>query len=216
LEVIMLTSGLTNLLRVVPDKSGPLPINVIAADIEEAAPGTGCPRDLKEARALLEELQARNNRPPSGASLRSAQYSEMYNGALRDMAKAKRFGLYPKDFMFRPPPSNCTPDDLRQLQDQIGEMHEKLEAFEARRFDVNKEQTAEQRRIIDAEQRIKQLEAKLRQVIDHHNKLVADVNECEARCARLEGVMALGPRLVQPALTAVQGHADLIEKRESP
>jgi hypothetical protein len=29
-------------------------------------------------------------------------------------------------------------------------------------------------------------------------------------------VMALGPRLVQPALTAVEGHPDLIEKRESP
>jgi hypothetical protein len=210
LEEVML--GLTNNQRVVPDKDGPALINRIAAEIAAIDPLADCPHHPTEARALLERLQSRMVRVPTGEALRAEQYSTAYNGALRDLARAKRCGLYPRDFMLPQPPSNCTPDALGQLQHQISELGDKLEEHESKSF-KSEERTPEQLRIQAIERR---LDKALPAIIDHHNALVASVNALEAKLSRLEAVMAIGPRLVQPALTAVEGHPDLIEKRESP
>jgi hypothetical protein len=145
--------GLTNNQRVVPDKDGPALINKIAAEIAAIDPLADCPHHPTEARALLEQLQSQMVRVPRGEALRAEQYSVAYNGALRDVAKAKRLGLYPRDFKLSPPPSNCTPDDLRQLQDQIAELGEKLEQHESKSF-KGEERTPEQLRIEAIEQRL--------------------------------------------------------------
>lgn len=200
-------AGLTNDLKIVGDERGPLPINVIAAQIYALDCHAIVPHDVKAAGQLLAELEARGNRPLSGADRRYAQANELYNGALRDLARAKRAKLYPPDHRL-PLPGN-TPDSLQALRDAVGEMRERLEQYELRRFDPHSEATPEQHRIIDAEQRIRAIEAKLRQVVEHSNKLVDAIKTNEGRIARLEAVMAIGPRLVQPALTP---HPDLIEK----
>jgi hypothetical protein len=185
--------GLTNDLKVVGDERGPLPINVIAAQIYALDCHAIVPHDIKAAGQLLAELEARGNRPLSGADRRYAEASELYNGALRDLARAKRARLYSPDYLL-PQPGN-TPDALQELRGAVGELHQRLEAFEERRFDPHQETTPERRRIVDLEQHVRAIEAKLRQAIEHSNKLVNAINNLEEKLA------ALSP------------HPDLIERR---
>jgi hypothetical protein len=207
----MLTNDLTNSRKVWPDKDGPALTNRLAAEIAAIDQFADCPHDPREARALLEKLQAQMVRVPRGESLRAAQYNEAYNGALRDVARAKRAGLYSRDFMLPPAPANVTPNVLGELNHLIAEMGEKLEAFEARQFPVQhgtdptisevqrKAISAAQLRIIDLEWHNKSLEAKLRQVVEHSNKLVDAIRNLEDKLA------ALSP------------HPDLIEReRDGP
>ena len=151
---------------------GPALINKIAAEIAAIDPLADCPHHPTEARALLEQLQSQMVRVPRGEALRAEQYSVAYNGALRDVAKAKRFGLYPRDFKLSPPPSNCTPDALRQLQDQIAELGEKLEQHESKSF-KGEARTPEQLRIEAIERRLNRA---LDAIIKHSNGLTDGLN----------------------------------------
>jgi hypothetical protein len=201
--------GLTNDRPVVADRNGPGLINRIAAEGVAIDPTFDCPKDPREARAAVDKLQAQMVRVPKGDELRGQQYDELYNGRLRTLEKAKRYGLYPRNFMLPRPSGPVTPDVLRQFQDLTNEIDEKIEAYESKYADP-KNKTPSERRLDAIEQRLNRA---LPAIVKHSNQLGTELEEVKAKLARLEAVMALGPRLVQPALTT--GHPDLIE-RESP
>jgi hypothetical protein len=180
----MLSSDLTNSRPVYPDAQGDV-LQQYAAKIRALDAHAVVPHDHREARALLAELEARDApKPLSRGELDGAQYAELYNSRLRDVEKAKARGLLPKDFRLPRPPSNgiCTPDRLRELQDIVGDIDEKLQKFES--------QTPDQRRISNLEAR---LDKAMPAVIEHANRLAAEVLELREKVARLEGVI-VGPR----------------------
>jgi uncharacterized protein YdcH (DUF465 family) len=129
---------------------------------------------------------------------------------LQNLAKAKRARLYAKDYQL--PRGTGGPDDIRVLQDAISDLHEKLDAYEGRKFtvvDIGKGHSAEQLRIMDLESRLRAHEAKLRQIVEHSNKLVDAIKGLEDRIAQLEPKFSNWLRAVTPlALTTVEREDD--------
>jgi hypothetical protein len=170
----------------------------LAFQIRLIDPHVYLPPDRNELEALLDRLQTQMVWVPKGEELRAQQYNELYNSKLRDLEKAKRYGLYPKTFRLLPPSTKVTPDVLREFQDIINELDERIEKYES--------QTPDQRRVTALEASRDALTARLKLITDHSNKLVDAIKELEERLIRLEAVTRLGPRLVGPAaLTAVEG-----------
>jgi hypothetical protein len=161
---------LTNQMQVQPDERGDL-VQKIAHEIRLLDAHALVPNDIREARRMLERLE-HERRPmmESAQSRRSGQYHELYNGALRTMARARQLGLRPPDAKLPEPPHVVNEDALQALRETIAELYGDVEAYE--------KLTPEQRRIMQLEASTK---ARFEKVIDYANRLSKRIDELEAR-----------------------------------
>lgn len=149
---------LSNDFPVQPDLHGD-PVQQYAAKILAIDPHVTVPHDVREARRLLAKLEAHNDRPMAAPVLRLAQFHQLWNAMLPQLAKAKRCGVRSRDTKLPefPQGGDVSPDALRELQDF------------AQEIDIDLEEWG---RHTEDQRRIKRLEAKLALIVEHSNKLV--------------------------------------------
>ena len=166
---------LSNDFPVQPDLHGDLTQHY-AAKIVAVDPHAIVPNDVREARRLLAELEARNDRPMAAPNLRLAQFHECWNRTLPVLAKAKRCGVRSRDTTLPafPQGGDVSPDALRELQEFSTQLDIDLDEWERH--------TPDQRRIA-------KLEAKLALIVEHSNKLVTANLDHERRIKQLESMI---------------------------